>query len=263
METPPDYSQYPRPNQFGGIGSGSGRPYRGPGIYFDFLNDAWNMVMKNMGVYVVGTLLVFIITQVVNIPFSLLNNVILGQNPFDPGSRRNSMPNFSYASVPLLMLSSLIPMAVGQVLNAGISLAALEEADTGMTTLNTIFSGFRYFVNVAVTSVLYILAIYIGIIFCFIPGIYIAGAFAFAPIIAAKEGLGPIQSMQRSYEMLKPFAWANFGFLFVASLINIIGIIACCVGMLWTIPIMYIGIALHYREFRGPANQGFVAPTMP
>ena len=260
METPPNYSQYPRPGQAGGFGGG-GRGYRGPGIYFDFINDAWSMVMKNMGVYVVGALIVLVISQVVNLPFSFLNNQIIYGSPIGQ-PKPGEFPSFTPVMVPLLMLSLLIPISVGQVMNIGLSLCALEEADTGSTSVNTLFGGFRHFFSVAATSILYILAIYVGVLLCIIPAFYVAGVFAFAPIIAAREGLGPIQSMQRSFEMLKPYAWANFGFLFLASLINVLGVIACCVGLLWTTPIMYIGLALHYREFRGPANQGFVAPTM-
>lgn len=217
------------------------------------------MVRKNMAVYVVGALLIMIISQVVNIPFSLLNNLILYGNATGP--KPGEIPHFSPSSVPLMMLAFMIPFAISQVMNVGLSLCALEEADNGSTSINTLFAGFRNFLNVGATSILYVLAIYVGIVLCIVPAFYIAGVFAFAPIIAAREGLGPIQSMQRSYEMLKPYAWANFGFLFVAGMVNIIGLLACCIGVLWTLPISYIGIALHYREFRGPGNQGFIAPT--
>jgi hypothetical protein len=245
METPPNYSQYPRPDQSGGFGT-SGRGYRGPGIYFDYINEAWDMVRKNMAVYVVGALLVII-------------NAAMYGSPMGP--KPGEMPHFNPSMIPLSLIAFLIPMSISQVLNTGISLCALEEADTGATSINTLFSGFRYFINVAATCLLYILAIYVGLVLCIIPAFYVAGLFAFAPIIAAREGLGPIQSMQRSSEMLKPFAWANFGFMFVASFINILGVIACCVGLLWTTPILYIGLALHYRDFRGAA-QGYVAPSM-
>ncbi len=261
METPPNYTQYPRDPQGGGP-SGSGRGYRGPGVYFDFITDGFNMMKNNMGVYVVGVLIALVLGWVVSFPFSMIQNVLLSGNPLgrtDPGK----VPAFSFAMLPVVMLLSLIPAAISQVLTLGISLCALEEADNGATSLNTMFSGFRNFVPVALTSLLYIIAVYIGLIFCIVPGIYVAGAFAFAPIVAAKEGLGPVQAMQRSYEMLKPHAWAYFGFMFVAAIIGGLGVIACCVGVLFTLPIMHIGLALHYREFRGPLNQGYVAPTVP
>ena len=258
METPPNYSQYPRSGPGGSGFMSGGRGYRGPGIYFDYLSEAWTMITKNMPVYVVSALLIMVISQVLNMPFSFLNNAVLYGSPMGP--KPGEMPHFNPALLGISFFAFLIPVAVGQVLNIGLSLCALEEADTGATSLNTLFSGFRYFINVSVTCILYILAIYLGVLLCIVPAFYIGGVFAFAPIIAAKEGLGPIQSMQRSYDMLKPYAWANFGFMFVASMINILGVLACCFGLLWTTPILYVGLALHYRDFRGPINQGYAAP---
>lgn len=263
METPPDFSQYPRPNLGGGFGSG-GRGYRGPGIYFDFIGDAWKMVQKNMGVYVVGTLIYLVLNQIINLPFQAMANTLMYGNPLGAGvgAKPGDLPHINFAMIPVAILIYLIPTAIISVIALGITLCGLEEADTGSTSLNTMFSGFKNFLNVALTSLLYIAAIYAATLLCIVPGFYVAGAFAFAPIIAAKEGLGPVQSMQRSYEYLKPHAWNYFGFLFVSGLVACLGLFACCVGVLWSLPIYMIGLALHYREFRGPGNQGYVAPTI-
>ncbi|MEI8281782.1 MAG: hypothetical protein WCG75_05200 [Armatimonadota bacterium] len=261
METPPDYSQYARPGQPAGPGGG-GRGYRGPGVYFDFITDAFNMVKNNLGVYLVATLITFAVWFAVQFPLNIVNNMLLMGNPLGTTGSRG-VPQMNYTMLPVVMIIALIPAAVQQMLMVGISMCALEEADSGQTNINTMFSAFRNFLPVVLTNMLYILAIYIGAIFCVIPAFFVAGAFAFAPIISATEGLGPVQSMQKSLTMLKTNAWAMFGFLFVCSLLNVLGLAACCVGVLFTFPIYQIGLALHYREFRGPLGQGYVAPTVP
>jgi uncharacterized membrane protein len=263
MEIPPNYSQYPRNDQIGGAG-GSGRGYRGPGVYYDFISESWEMIKKNMGVYVVAVLLAGIISQVINFPFSMISNNLLYGNPLGVQSTKpGEFPQVNWVMAPFAIILLLVPGAISQVINIGISLCALEEADTGTTNLNTMFSGFRNFVPVALTTLLYVLAVYVGLFLCIVPGIYVAGVFTFAPIISAKEGLGPIEAMKKSYSMLRTNAWAIFGVLFVSLLASCLGIIACCVGVLFTAPIMYICLALHYREFRGPLNQGYVAPFLP
>ncbi len=263
METPPNYSQYPRAGQTGGIG-GSGRGYRGPGVYFDFISESWEMIKKNMGVYVVAVLLAGIINQVVSFPFSMISNNLLYGNPLGVQSTRpGEFPPINWAMLPFAVILVLIPGAISQVITIGISLCALEEADTGTTNLNTMFSGFRNFLPVALTTFLYILVVYVGLFLCLVPGIYVGGVFAFAPIISAKEGLGPVEAMKKSYWMLKTNAWAFFGVMLVSILASGLGIIACCVGVLFTAPIMHICLALHYREFRGPLNQDYVAPFAP
>ena len=243
------------------MAAGGGRGYRGPGVYFDFIGEAWEMIKKNMAVYVVGTLIVMVITQIVQYPFSMITNKLLYGNAMG-NARFGQGFEINWGMAPVAIMISLIPFAISQVLTIGITLCALEEADTGKADLNTLFSGFRNFIPTAITCLLYQIACVLGFLACVVPVFYVAGAFAFAPLIAAKESLGPIEAMQKSYRMLKSNAWEYFGFMFVAGLVNFIGILACCVGLLWTVPILHIGLALHYREFRGPINQGFVAPTM-
>ena len=252
METPPpSYSQYPRgPQQFG-----IGMPTRTPGIYFDYISVAFNMIWKNAGVYVVATLLIMVIGQAINFPLSFLNNYILFgriDGRFDPNHLDTGM---MLARFPLLIASVMIPTSILQVMYVGITLCAIEEADTGRTSINTMFSGFRHTLPVIGTSLLYFLLIYVGFILCFVPGVFVIGALGLAPTIAAKEGLGPIQSLQKSYQIMKSNAWAFAGLLFVAGLTNILGVLACCIGVLVTIPIQYVVTALTYRDFRENNSQ--------
>lgn len=258
METPPNYTSYPRA---GGVGGG-GRPYRGQGIHFEFITDAFDMIKKRMDVYVVGSLLVMVLTQIIQFPFSFINNYLmygswLGGGKVGP----NGMPIIHWINMPFVLILSLIPTAIAQGLGIGLTLCALEDADTGNTSLGTLFSGFRNFLPMAATYFLYMLATLIGTICCIIPGIYLGGALAFGPIMVVKEGLGPIEALQKSYKMMSPYAFMYFLLIFVAGLTNFLGLFACCIGILFTYPIMFIVVALQYREFRGPLDQNYQAPV--
>ena len=163
----------------------------------------------------------------------------------------------------LSILLGIIPGAILQALCCGISLCALEEADTGKTTINTMFSGFKNFLPLLGTVVLSQICIMIGFILCIFPLFIVAGLLSFAPLYAIHEGLGPVESIQKSFNTLKAYALPMAGFYFVASLVAGLGVCACGIGIFFTFPILYICVALHYREFRGPLNQGYIAPTMP
>jgi hypothetical protein len=263
METPPNYSQYPRPGQGPGTGGG-GRGYRGPGVYFDFITEAFNIMKNNMGVYVVGSLIALVAFYAIQLPFSFLTNGMLyGNASGTPKFDANGMPKMNLGAFPVMMLVGLIPATVLQAFGVGLSLCALEEADTGTTTLNTMFSGFKNFLPLLGTVVLTLIATYIGLALCIIPGFLVAGALSIAPLITVHEGLGPIEAMSKSFNQLKAHIFPMAGFFFVASLVSYIGGCACCIGVLFTFPTLYITIALHYREFRGPLNQGYVAPMVP
>ena len=262
METPPNYTQYPRGGNSGGFGGG--RRYRGPGVYFDYIGEAFNMVRNNMGVYVVGALLALVIFYTVQFPFSILENTILYGGPLKGAQvDANGFPKINFAGLPVVMLLSIIPGAVLQAMYCGISLCALEEADTGKTNLSTMFSGFRNFLPLLGTVVLSQILMTFGIILLCIPFFFVMGALAFAPLLTVHEALNPIEAIQKSYTMLKGNV-AMFTLFYIATaIVSTLGCCACGIGILFTFPILYICIALHYREFRGPLNQGYVAPTVP
>jgi hypothetical protein len=63
--------------------------------------------------------------------------------------------------------------------------------------------------------------------------------------------------MKKSYEALKPHAWAMVGLLFVLGLINMVGYCACGVGMLVSLPICAVTLGLHYNYFFPPSVPEF------
>ncbi|MBI1333824.1 MAG: hypothetical protein GC165_13200 [Armatimonadetes bacterium] len=253
MQPPQNYAQYPRGH------GGPGRPYRGPGVYLDYITESFQIVTRNAGVYVLGSLIIIAIVYAINIPVSLLSNTIAYGSPLGtPRATRleDFLPMMAKA-LPISMVASIIPGAIMQTLSTGIALCAIEEADTGTTTFGTLFSGFKCFVPLIGTSFIFQILSLVGFCLCIVPFFFIAGLLCFAPIIVVKEGLGPIAAVQRSVQLLGPFWLAMGGFYFLASLVGGLGICACIVGFIFTMPVLYVCIGLHYREFRGPLNPGF------
>jgi len=59
----------------------------------------------------------------------------------------------------------------------------------------------------------------IGFILCLAPGIWLYAAWGLAPAALIAEGAGPIQSLRRSFALVKGSWWRVFAMLFVASLL--------------------------------------------
>ena len=252
METPPSGSAaYPRGNQnFGGA------PFRGPGVYFDYINTAFSMITKNAAVYVLGSFIILLMFYGMVFPLSFLSNYISYGSATGP---RNLAPDqylFSVArSMPVSLAVNLIPGTLFYMLFTGISLCAIEQADTGVTSINTVFKGFNNFGNTFVCCILMYFAMTIGFYFCCVPFFFLGGLFAFVPIISATEGLGVAACFSKSIDMLKPYILPMAGLYFVASLIGGLGVCLCGLGLFITFPILYVVIGLHYRDFRGPVSQ--------
>ncbi|HLO98398.1 MAG TPA: hypothetical protein VK171_07380, partial [Fimbriimonas sp.] len=100
------------------------------------------------------------------------------------------------------------------------------------------------------TLLLMSLAIYVGTLLCIVPGLFVAGALWMAPSFCIHENLGPVDALKRSWEVSKPRAFPLFGVMFLTGLVSGLGVLACGIGLLWTLPIMYIVQAMHYRDHR-------------
>ena len=58
-----------------------------------------------------------------------------------------------------------------------------------------------------------------GLLFCLIPGIWLYAAWGLAPAALIAEGDGPIESLRRSFRLVKGAWWRVFGMLVVASIL--------------------------------------------
>jgi len=105
--------------------------------------------------------------------------------------------------------------------------------------------------NVAIpvffASILFGIAVSIGTILCIIPGIIVYVYLGFYIYVYINEGLGIIDSFQRSYDLVKGNWWMTFGFGLVFMILLIIA------AMIFTIPtyLAGIGIALDIEFLTG------------
>lgn len=240
-------SNYPRG---GGGNANFATPTRGPGIYFDYIGMAWKMILKNPSVYIVGGIVMLIAAAVVQAPSQIISVMAGGTNvKVDPVTGVAS-GGPSLALLPFTLVLSLVSGAITTALMTGMSLAAIEDADTGTTKFETLFSGFKNFGNLIIGSILYTLAIYVGFLLCIVPGIYLTGALSLTLLIIIKEGANGVDGLKLSMERMKPYAFGMFGLALVAGICSALGLLACGFGLVVTWPIYSIVLGLTYRDFR-------------
>jgi hypothetical protein len=238
---PSEFTNYPRQG-FGGGGS-----TRGPGVYFDYIGTAFEIIRKNPGVFVVGALVYLVLSSVVQMPTNIING---GRMEFG-ASVGFAVKGKTLFGLIVNIISSLLSICIHSAFSAGFAKATIEQMDTGNTRFETIFSGFKNIGNTIGASIISSILIGLGFLLCFVPGFYVIGRLAFAPYLCAIEGIGCTESLQKSSAWTQPYAWSMFGLLFVTGLVSFLGVFACCVGLLWTTPIVGVVIGLHYRDFRG------------
>lgn len=233
MQTP-----YPR----AGVGGTNFNQYP-PGIYFEFVGKSWDYVKQNMGMWAAATAVFYAVTMAVSIPFS-----ILGQAMGIGLDQMNAPTGASIVAIlGLQLVSWAVQGAVIMPLTAGMVCMALEQIDGKPLNIATMFKPFSNFVQNAIGGIVVMIAIILGFLCCIVPGIYLFGRLAFTNVLITENKMTASEGLNKSWEVMGPYAWAMFGLYFVASILASLGIMACCVGVLVTAPILHLTLAQQYR----------------
>lgn len=98
----------------------------------------------------------------------------------------------------------------------------------------------------------------LGILLMFVVVVPLASLFLLTTSLIVDRKLGPWQAIAQSFGALKKHFWSTLLLAFVLGLINMGGVAACCIGLLFTVPLTVIAIALVYRDLFG-IGEGAVA----
>jgi hypothetical protein len=83
---------------------------------------------------------------------------------------------------------------------------------------------------------------------CLLPGIYLAVAWCFTLPLIIDKRLEFWPAMRLSRKTITKHWWKFFGFFLVLLLLNIAGLMACFVGVLFTLPVTYSAIMYAYED---------------
>ncbi len=154
---------------------------------------------------------------------------------------------FSVDSVFLGLILAVLFWVIGQVLTIGVINASLMVTRGEKPEVGKVFSTDRLGPFI-IASLLYGLIVFVGLIFCIIPGIIAAFMLSFYGFYVIDRNMAPSEALSASFGLVRD----NFGKVFlvilVAFVINFIGALLCGIGLLVTAPICWIILAYAYRK---------------
>jgi len=120
-------------------------------------------------------------------------------------------------------------------------------------------------VNLPSTGVMILLVI--GFVVFLIPTFYVQLGMSLSWLFMMDRGYSPWESIKASWTITRGHKFKMFLITLVAGLINILGVLMCCVGLLATIPFIYLSLASIYHRLSlaqmkaqgiavGPASPG-------
>ena len=244
-------------------------------IRFDeCLGKAWECFKLNWGVSVVAGLIVFAISAVVHIPMQFAQPMLARFHGSPP-------PVWMMVTAGVVFLFFyLLACGVSSILSAGFMYFFIEALRTKKAELGNLFAGFRrpHWVQLLLAMLVWILAAFLIAAVIMTPGIFLTAtmksqvpmfvsaglllilfvyfavgiAFVF-PLIVDKK-IGFWEAIMTSLKTVHRQWFQAFGLLVLVALINMVGVLACCVGMFATMPLGYLIVCQGYRQLFGDGD---------
>lgn len=104
------------------------------------------------------------------------------------------------------------------------------------------------FLSFLLATVLYGLAVAVGLALLVLPGVVIAARLGFYGFVMAEEPLSPVAALRRSFEVTRGATVDLVLFGFLLLVVNVFGALALGVGLFATIPTSALAAAFVYRR---------------
>lgn len=144
----------------------------------------------------------------------------------------------------------LLQVVVSGVIGYTLLVMALHAVNGRPVQLPDYRAELNLIATYTVGSFLYFIGVAFSLLFLIVPGIMFAVAYYFYGLIIVDTGADPITAFKEARMLSKGKRWPLFGAGLLATLITILGLIACGIGILLTIPVNSIAAAHIYHQLR-------------
>jgi hypothetical protein len=149
------------------------------------------------------------------------------------------------------MINYFTSSVIAGPLMAGLFIVPMRHLKGRPQEFGRYFDGFKAFLPLFLVSMVGGLIVVAGFLALVIPGIYLATAFTWAALLVVDRGMDFWPAMMASMKVVNKNFWGTFGFLLLQGLIVSLGIIPCCLGLIFLIPWQYGMQIAAYRDIFG------------
>jgi len=164
----------------------------------------------------------------------------------------SGLSSFSYR-MPLVaaaiysLIFGIISFVIGMFVNMAQIKVGLRFSRGETADFPDLLNEYPRFWDFLLGSILYALIVIGGLILLIIPGIYWGIKYHFYGYLIIDQGMGPVDAIKKSGELTDGVKWDLLVFWLALLGIYILGFLACCIGVLFAIPVILVAVAYVYR----------------
>lgn len=200
----------------------------------DILKEAWKFTKEHLGFLVAY----FIITIVISVLFSFVAAELEERD-----------------STFLAVLMHLAGAVVNVFISMGLYRSALMITAGEKPGFNQLYANDQNFISWILAGLVVGIMILVGLILLVIPGLYVMAKYLLFPYFLLDRNLGPIESLQETAKATKGKVGFLFLLLLVCFLLNVVGFLLLGIGLLITVPLTTLAMAVAYRKITTPASE--------
>lgn len=244
-------SPYPRNNAF-----------RTPRREIDIsaIGEAWGIISKNLGPFALSGFAILVVQQGIGQIGGVVGAGVASGLSRNPDTAIMGLLLQMAVSLPF----SLVGGALSMVICGSVVLMGLKAVRGGTPEVGDIGLGFTTNpLGLIVAGLLVGLGTTLGSLACFIPGLLLAGLWFTTTPYMLDRGIGPIEAMGASWATMKDNLVMAAVIVLLAGLASGLGFLACCIGVIVTMPILYVTQAIIYEDLTADDNTGFSGGSYP
>ncbi len=224
--------------------------------------NAWDLMKGNFGM-IFGGVAIYLLVQggmsllaqipVIGIILSLVSIIVTG--PLTAGVYYFLLKNIRHQPSDIGDIFAGFRIAFGQLILGYVVMALLSGLAALPGAALMAFPIYQFAHHEAVTGVL-VLWIGLAFILVLVPLVYLSVSWIFVLPLIIDRQMDFWPAMEASRKMVGKHWWSVFGLLVVCGLVNILGLLACCVGVFFSAPIAFGAMMYAYETiFSAPAHQ--------
>lgn len=224
------------------------------------ISQAWALTKKHLPIFL---LLTFLMQSVGGIPQSVYYSEYM-KAIMESGTMITEEQWLEMADPATLISVGIFTILAGilcwliQIYLTIVGYRLLDDAVKGEkpNLTNRLKDGLRGYGMAFITYISYSFIVCLGVLACILPGVFLAVRLIFTPVIAVLHPERTFsECFSQSWNMTKGHFWKLLIMGIVAILLNILGFICCCVGVLVTSIITYFMLILAYRTLSGETEE--------
>ncbi len=158
---------------------------------------------------------------------------------------------FAVMTILYAVIVSAGAFVVQGAMAAGFQIVFMRKLQGRPVTMSNLFDGFSFFLPTLLAHLVIAVFTFAGLVACIVPALVITAMYQFTNLFIFDKNMDFWTAMKASHALVERDYFGFTVFLIAIVLVNLLGLLCCVVGLLWTVPLTYAAVTVAYQETVG------------